>query len=321
MLKLLKKVILSLLVFYVGIIFVNAKTLNVDTDINTSSYIIGTHVFTSKVTLDIKKIMLAAKTINSDNISDMVIYYKEPWGGNWVDAVTGKQVDIGSTKTITHIDLQRIDGLKIMYHSNGGTGEMSDQIIPVGDTGHLTANSFEKNNYVFKFWSTQADGIGDTYYDLSYLTSENSSDTINLYAQWEPLESVITFNDLSNINVNYDKIKVFVIKASNGTVAWFIIEDGKVRVYQKTGVEEETADYEYVYNKSTNKWSKNLIDDKNKIHLEDTNVLCFKNYRVLNEEESLSELSYYGVIRQEEVDSYDILTGSEINNIITISYE
>ncbi len=58
-----------------------------DVDLD-GAYIIGTHIFTADgPALTTQNIMLAAKTIESDNIEDMVIYYKLPGDDTWYSAL------------------------------------------------------------------------------------------------------------------------------------------------------------------------------------------------------------------------------------------
>ena len=96
-----KKKIISLLLvlsafFITGV--VSAKEISKD-DIKPGTYMIGTHLFTRESsgdyngTLTVRYIMLAARTINSDDIKDMVIYLKNS-RGKWVNAVTNEEVTV-----------------------------------------------------------------------------------------------------------------------------------------------------------------------------------------------------------------------------------
>ena len=96
-----KKKIISLLLvlsafFITGV--VSAKEISKD-DIKPGTYMIGTHLFTRESsgdyngTLTVRYIMLAARTINSDDINDMVIYLKNS-RGKWVNAVTNEEVTV-----------------------------------------------------------------------------------------------------------------------------------------------------------------------------------------------------------------------------------
>lgn len=83
-------------------------------DIPNSTYVIGTHMFTREQNeetgydgqLSTQLIMLASQTINSDNLDDMIIYYKNP-RGKWVNALTENTVVAPKTFGISKKDLVR----------------------------------------------------------------------------------------------------------------------------------------------------------------------------------------------------------------------
>ena len=95
-----KKIIGLLLVLSAFLITsgVSAKEISKD-DIKPGTYMIGTHLFTRDTageydgTLTVRYIMLAARTINSANIDDMIIYLKNS-RGKWVNAVTNEEVTV-----------------------------------------------------------------------------------------------------------------------------------------------------------------------------------------------------------------------------------
>lgn len=78
-------------------------------DVPNSSYVIGTHMFTREINddtgykgqLTTKFIMLAADTINSTNIDDMMIYYKTA-RGEWIDGISGESVEMPDDIEITN---------------------------------------------------------------------------------------------------------------------------------------------------------------------------------------------------------------------------
>lgn len=82
-------------------------------DIYNLTYVIGNHMFTRDTNandkyngkLDTKKIMLAAKTIKSNNKEDMIIYYKKS-NGSWISALTGTPIDVPTTFEIETINLR-----------------------------------------------------------------------------------------------------------------------------------------------------------------------------------------------------------------------
>ena len=77
----------------------------------------------------------------------------------------------------------------IHYDANGGSGNMSDQSLYLGETAALRANTFTKENAVFNGWNTEPDGSGTAYIDNYQITSDlgNADETITLYAQWIPI--------------------------------------------------------------------------------------------------------------------------------------
>ncbi len=71
----------------------------------------------------------------------------------------------------------------VTFYANGGEGTMADQVVLAGETVNLAANEFTKTGYVFKKWTTAADGTG-----AAYAEGDAYSDAANLelYAQWTP---------------------------------------------------------------------------------------------------------------------------------------
>lgn len=104
------------ILYFTAIIFlffsssnVYAKDVNID-EIEGSAYIIGTHMFTRNQNdnydgvLTTQLIMLASKTIKSNDVNDMIIYYRNP-KGVWKNALTGENIEnVPISFEITHID-------------------------------------------------------------------------------------------------------------------------------------------------------------------------------------------------------------------------
>ncbi|MBR5227401.1 MAG: hypothetical protein IKV94_02035 [Clostridia bacterium] len=106
-----KKIILSLIVV-LSIVMVSSSLFASEivqaSNIPNGTYIIGTHSFNrgSGVdydgTLTLKHIMKAAKTIEGDDLDDMVIYYKNG-RGKWVDPMTDQEIT--SSKVPTEFEI------------------------------------------------------------------------------------------------------------------------------------------------------------------------------------------------------------------------
>jgi len=98
----------------------NAATINYE-EIPNGSYIIGTHIFTRESgSLTVKKIMLASRTIESQNIDDMQIIYKDIMG-NLKEVSNGKDED---TDQYPDADIELTDILEYDYYDMVLTGDV-----------------------------------------------------------------------------------------------------------------------------------------------------------------------------------------------------
>lgn len=85
----------------------------------------------------------------------------------------------------------------ITYHANGGKGTMAVQNCTYTAKLNLLSNTFQRDYYTFKNWTTEPDGGGRIYSDtqpVSNLTAVYGGN-IDLYAQWQPKSYNITFDD------------------------------------------------------------------------------------------------------------------------------
>ena len=90
--------------------------------------------------------------------------------------------------------------VRFKSNSSSATGSMANQGFTYGVAQPLNANAFSRTGYTFAGWNTQADGNGTFYTDqqsVSNLTA-NHGETVNLYAQWEPISYTVHFD------ANYD---------------------------------------------------------------------------------------------------------------------
>ncbi len=84
----------------------------------------------------------------------------------------------------------------IQYHTNGGSGTMSNSSHTYDTAKKLSTNAFTRSGWKFIGWNTKADGSGLTYSNnqtVKNLTSTNNA-TIHLYAQWDQAPSITTVN-------------------------------------------------------------------------------------------------------------------------------
>ena len=111
-----------------------------------NAYIIGTHIFTADgAQLTTKNIMLAAKTIESDDIDDMVIYFKPYGSDTWENALNnfeeietplGINADGSGDETyFTHIDLVEQQEATKKLQLNSALNIKTDDILtdPFGE--------------------------------------------------------------------------------------------------------------------------------------------------------------------------------------------
>lgn len=90
--------------------------------------------------------------------------------------------------------------VRFKSNSSSATGSMANQGFTYGVAQPLNANNYSRAGYTFAGWNTQSNGNGTSYTDqqsVSNLTA-NHGETVNLYAQWEPISYTVHFD------ANYD---------------------------------------------------------------------------------------------------------------------
>lgn len=81
---------------------------------------------------------------------------------------------------------------RITFDANGGSGEMSDQIIVAKDNiQKLILNTYTRDGYIFVGWNTMPNGSGDIYFDGQDIYI---FDDIVLYAQWNKFQTTGQLN-------------------------------------------------------------------------------------------------------------------------------
>ena len=74
----------------------------------------------------------------------------------------------------------------LFFEANGGSGNMSAQMIKYDESTALNENAFIRGGYRFTGWNTEADGSGKAYKDKQEIVITQES---YLYAQWTMLSS------------------------------------------------------------------------------------------------------------------------------------
>ena len=156
---------------------VNAEEIKAS-DVPNNTYVIGTHMFTEEIVLSTRHIMLGATTIESDKLSDMIIYYKTPWG-EWWDGLSGEVIDTPAEFDISHTDLEAtIKTYEIAYNLDGGTA-----INPgtyTNETESFKLNTPAKEGYVFLGWT----GSNGETPELKVIIEEGTTGDLEYTANW-----------------------------------------------------------------------------------------------------------------------------------------
>lgn len=76
----------------------------------------------------------------------------------------------------------------VKFDANGGAGSMASQLLPVGETAPLAANSFSFDGHAFAGWNTDKAGAGMAYVDGQQVDDiAEPGQVVTLYAQWKPV--------------------------------------------------------------------------------------------------------------------------------------
>ena len=75
----------------------------------------------------------------------------------------------------------------IKFNANSGNGIMEEMNLEYGICYNLNLNTYVKEGYAFKGWTTLEDGTGKYYQDGESVMnlSQNDNEVIQLYAKWE----------------------------------------------------------------------------------------------------------------------------------------
>lgn len=79
----------------------------------------------------------------------------------------------------------------VFYDANGGTGAPAEQLKYYGTSLKLSEKIPTRTGYKFKNWNTKKDGTGTAYAPGASYTV---NDVLQLYAQWEAVEYIISYD-------------------------------------------------------------------------------------------------------------------------------
>ncbi|MBQ8107676.1 MAG: InlB B-repeat-containing protein, partial [Ruminococcus sp.] len=146
----------------------------------------------------------------------------------------------------------KLDIFKVRYISNGGSGSMSDTIVPMGVVTNTAANSFQRTGYTFDGWYARRESDNkwlftnpDTNYVGWYLegdqpngyvkykynntqtvayTSSVNNDIVYFYARWKANTFTIVFN--ANGGTGY---------MPNMTITYGVAQNLRLNAFTKPG--------------------------------------------------------------------------------------
>ena len=189
-------------------------------DVLYNSYIIGTQLFTSPENdiydttnepdaifdetgvLYTRAIMFGSSTINSTQVSDMIVYYKD-FFNTWGDGITGEDLDVPSSFNITHVNGICIDpacmggaegNVEVTFKNGNGVnfnGSPEDVVKEIKYGSVITAADIPNldNRAGYKFTCWEKSGASDCF-DFSQPINED----ITLVDVWEAINYNITFD-------------------------------------------------------------------------------------------------------------------------------
>ena len=174
------------LVVLISLLFIQVvDAINVsEREIDSSTYIIGKHIYTRNTNenydgvLTTERIMLSSKTITSDKESDMIIYYKNA-RGNWIDAITGEEKQAPNTFDIKVVDLGNIEENPLSVSLIDGK-EFNRKIKQLAGNSNANYNSINTNITAFR----RADTLPNITLTEDNVISTSNSETIS-YAWYE----------------------------------------------------------------------------------------------------------------------------------------
>lgn len=88
----------------------------------------------------------------------------------------------------------------VIFDSDGGSGDMTNQRISIDTETPLTLNSFTKEGYIFSGWALTPGGDAAFSDGESVLNLAGENETITLYAVWipKPIEIILQHNKTDN---------------------------------------------------------------------------------------------------------------------------
>ena len=114
------------------------------------------------------------------------------WTGTGLSAPTlTVTIPMGSTGNREYTATWEANTNRVLFHANGGKGEMSAQSIKTDETAPLSSNLFTRTGYTFIGWAEEQSGEAEYSDGANYTMGAESEYT--LYAVWKTIEYSISY--------------------------------------------------------------------------------------------------------------------------------
>ena len=272
-----------MLLGFAGLTNVNAKEIAAD-DIESRTYIIGTHEFTESTTLSTKHIMLASKTIDGNTLNDMIIYYKNP-RGKWINGLTGEIVEVSEKFNIEYVDLVkelekptltlvRISGtygyLSISeegYYSNEDhMNQISGwEVYEKTDNGYARVYGGDETEYYISL----KEGEEKSFVAIAYKLTSTLDKKYSAYSnEVGMIGKKLALPTLTKVSETADKVVLSFVKEGNYTTAESLdhITGWSLYLTNSESIEDDLIK-EGAYNETTITLNKSELPDKDNLEL------------------------------------------------------
>lgn len=156
---------------------------------------------TNLLTLRVEDNQLSKLSLPNSIRNDVTVEYyaqqvKEGYAINWYEGENLiKQNEKISMKGQVLVSKVTAKPYQIIYHANGGKGNMPSKEVTFGNSVILAQNDFTRTGYLFAGWSFVQNANQATYQDQQeiFITTYPSKGKVTLYAVWKPIQYTIEF--------------------------------------------------------------------------------------------------------------------------------
>lgn len=199
-----KKRLMSFIIGTVAIILLNPLMVsanNFNSNSYTSdtvpngSYFIGTYHFSKNYSLTVRYMMVAARTITSDNPDHMIAYYKD-LDGNWVESISGNPIVPLPNYTATHEDM-----VSVLTTNVNNLIDLAENLLDEYPSTSATYNNLETVLTNLKNAITANSGVETAYNSLVDAIAEYEEEVANIALANTFITNYNTVLELTTSNV------------------------------------------------------------------------------------------------------------------------